>query len=100
VFDQYRQHYGGPAAPGQTLAWLTRCTRQGQLTIFTACRGRDLVGLATTVAVPASLQLGCYWQLRDLYVISSARRCGAVRAAGGCPSGRRCRRRHPPVGSD
>jgi GNAT superfamily N-acetyltransferase len=38
------------------------------------------VGLATTVAVPASLQLGRYWQLRVLYVIQSARRCGAGRA--------------------
>ena|SRR5690242_15806960 len=80
VFDQYRQHYGEPAAPRQTLAWLTRCTRHGQLAIFTACRGQDLVGLATTVAVPASLQLGWYWQLRDLYVRPSARRCGAGRA--------------------
>jgi GNAT superfamily N-acetyltransferase len=80
VFDQYRQHYGEPAAPRQTLAWLTRCTRQGQLTIFTAYRGQDLAGLATTLAVPASLQLSCYWQLRDLYVIPGARRCGAGRA--------------------
>jgi GNAT superfamily N-acetyltransferase len=30
--------------------------------------------------VPASLQLSCYWQLRDLYVLPSARRCGAGRA--------------------
>ncbi len=80
LFDQYRQHYGEPAAPAQTLAWLTRHTRSRQLTIFTAHRGLDLVGLATTVTVPASLQLGCFWQLRDLYVTPSARRCGAGRA--------------------
>jgi GNAT superfamily N-acetyltransferase len=79
LFDQYRQHYGEPAAPAQTLAWLTRRTRSQQLTIFTAHRGPDLVGLATTVTVPASLQLGCFW-LRDLYVTPSARRCGAGRA--------------------
>lgn len=64
----------------QALAWLTRHTRSQQLTIFTAHRGSDLVGLATTVAVPASLQLGCFWRLRDLYVIPSARRCGTGRA--------------------
>jgi GNAT superfamily N-acetyltransferase len=80
LFDQYRQHYGEPAAPAQALAWLTRHTRSQQLAIFTAHRGPDLVGLATTVTVPASLQLGCFWQLRDLYVTPSARRCGAGRA--------------------
>jgi hypothetical protein len=37
--------------------------------IFIAYRGQDLAGLATTVTVSASLQLSCYRQLRDLYVI-------------------------------
>lgn len=32
------------------------------------------------MSIPASLRLGCFWQLRDLYVVSSARRCGAGRA--------------------
>ena len=45
VFDQYRQHYGEPAAPRQTLAWLTRCTRQGQLTIFTAVAGTGFLSI-------------------------------------------------------
>ena len=26
------------------------------------------------------MRLGCFWQLRDLYVVPSARRCGAGRA--------------------
>jgi GNAT superfamily N-acetyltransferase len=30
--------------------------------------------------VPASLRLGCSWQLRDLYVVPGARRRGAARA--------------------
>lgn len=38
------------------------------------------MGIATTVAVPASLRLGCSWQLRDLYVVLRARRSGAGRA--------------------
>lgn len=80
LFDQYRQHYGELAAPAQALAWLTRHTRSGQLSIFTAHRGPDLVGLATTITMPASLALGCFWQLRDLYVLPSARRCGVGRA--------------------
>jgi GNAT superfamily N-acetyltransferase len=80
VFDQYRHHYGEPVVAGQALAWLTQHTRSGMLTIFTARAGGDLVGIATTVAGPASLRLGCFWQLRDLYVVPSARRCGAGRA--------------------
>lgn len=80
VFDQYRRHYGQPVVPGRTLAWLTENTAEGRLAIFTAHRGEDLAGLATAVALPASLRLGCYWQLRDLYVVPGARRCGAGRA--------------------
>jgi GNAT superfamily N-acetyltransferase len=80
VFDQYRHHYGEPVVAGQALAWLTQHTGSGMLTIFTAHAGGDLVGIATTVAGPASLRLGCFWQLRDLYVVPSARRRGAGRA--------------------
>lgn len=80
VFDQYRQHYGEPVVPGQALAWLAQHTSSGVLTIFTAHTGEDLVGIATTVGLPASLRLGCFWQLRDLYVVPAARRHGAGRA--------------------
>lgn len=80
VFDQYRRHYGEPVAPGQTLEWLADHIGHGRLSVFTARAGHDLVGLATTVALPASLRLSCYWQLRDLYVVPGARRSGAARA--------------------
>ena len=80
VFDRYRRHYGQPVMAGQTLAWLTHYTCSGMLTIFTAHIGPELVGVATTVVVPASLRLACSWQLRDLYVVPAARRCGAGRA--------------------
>jgi GNAT superfamily N-acetyltransferase len=60
----------------------------GRLNVFTAHSEDDLAGLATTVSVPASLRLDCFWQLRDLYVVPGARRqgvggalVGAVRAA-------------------
>ncbi len=79
VFDQYRQHYGEPAAPQQTLDWITDRHACGQLAIFAAYRGEELIGLATTVVIPASLRLSQYWQLRDLYVVPGARRCGAAR---------------------
>jgi GNAT superfamily N-acetyltransferase len=80
VFDQYRHHYGEPALPGQTLAWLAQHTSSGVLTIFTAHTGEELTGIATAVTVPASLRLGCFWQLRDLYVVPAARRHGTGRA--------------------
>jgi hypothetical protein len=33
----------------------------------------------TRPVVPASLRLACSWQLRNLYVVPVARRCGAGR---------------------
>src|SRR5215813_12500366 len=80
VFDQYRRHYGQPVVAGQTLAWLTEQTSHRWLAIFAAHAGEDLAGLATAVALPASLRLGCSWQLRDLYVVPGARRRGVARA--------------------
>ena len=80
VFDQYRRHYGQPVVAGQTLAWLSDHTSHRQLSVFVAHVGEDLAGLVTTVALPASLRLGCSWQLRDLYVVPGARRRGVARA--------------------
>ena len=80
VFDDYRRHYAQPVVPGQTLAWLIDHTGHRRLTVFTARIGEDLAGLATTAMMPASLRLGCSWQLRDLYVRPSSRRRGAARA--------------------
>jgi GNAT superfamily N-acetyltransferase len=80
VFDQYRQHYGQPVVAGQTLAWLTDHASSRRLAVFAAHAGEDLAGLATTVALPASLRLECSWQLRDLYVVPGARRLGVARA--------------------
>ena len=80
LFDQYRRHYGQPVVAGQTLAWLMDHTSRMRLAIFTAHIGEDLAGLATAMALPASLRLACSWQLRDLYVVPGARRRGIARA--------------------
>ena len=80
VFDQYRRHYGQLVVAGQTLAWLSDHTRHRQLSVFVAHVGEDLAGLATAVALPASVRLRCSWQLRDLYVVPGARRRGVARA--------------------
>jgi len=45
VFDQYRHHYGEPVVAGQALAWLTRDTRCGMLTIFTVHAGGGSGGI-------------------------------------------------------
>jgi GNAT superfamily N-acetyltransferase len=80
VFDQYRRHYGQPVMAGQTPAWLSDNISRRRLAVFIAHIGTDLAGLATTVALPASLRLECSWQLRDLYVVPGARRRGVARA--------------------
>jgi GNAT superfamily N-acetyltransferase len=80
VFDQYRRHYGQPVVAGQTLTWLIEQTSDRRLAVFAAHAGQELAGLATAVVVPASLRLGCSWQLRDLYVVPGARRGGVARA--------------------
>jgi GNAT superfamily N-acetyltransferase len=82
LFDRYRQHYGEPSSPERTLRWLEEHAAEGagRLTVFTARAGSELIGLATAVETPASLGLGCFWQLRDLYVVPAARRRGAAGA--------------------
>ena len=48
--------------------------------MFVAEDGATLVGFAITVEVPASLRLGRFWQIRDLFVLPTRRRLGVGRA--------------------
>jgi len=85
LFNQYRHHYGEPPdEDGRTLGWLTDMVRSNMLTVFTASVASPAdappVGLATAHAIPASLAMGRFWQLRDLYVLPAARRRGAAAA--------------------
>lgn len=84
LFDRYRHHYGEPHdAAGRTLRWLTDMVRSNMLTVYTAAADAPYalpIGLATSHAVPASLVMGRFWQLRDLYVLPEARRRGAASA--------------------
>ena len=85
VFNQYRHHYGeSPDDDGRTLGWLTEMVRSKLLTVYTASVGSPAdappIGLATGHAIPASLVMGRFWQLRDLYVDPRARRQGAAAA--------------------
>jgi GNAT superfamily N-acetyltransferase len=80
VFDQYRQHYGEPAAPEDSRKWLAEQLARNRLVIFAAHIDDDVVGLATVADLPASLRLRSFWQIRDLFVVPSARRKGVARA--------------------
>ena len=80
VFDQYRQHYGEPAAPEDSRKWLAEQLARNRLVIFAAHMGDDVVGLATVADLPASQRLRSFWQIRDLFVVPSARRKGVGRA--------------------
>jgi ribosomal protein S18 acetylase RimI-like enzyme len=83
LFNQYRHHYGQPLdADERTIGWLTDMVQSRMLTIYTAfvdsSDNAPPIGLATSHAVPASLTMGRFWQLRDLYVLPGARRRGVA----------------------
>ena len=85
LFDHYRHHYGQPPGGGErTLGWLTDMVRSNMLTVYTASVDSSPdappIGLATGHAVPASLVMGRFWQLRDLYVVPGSRRRGVAAA--------------------
>lgn len=79
LFDQYRAHYGQAMHAGQSVTWLGDNLRNGRLAAFVAEIEGQLVGFATTIDMPASLSLGHYWQIRDLFVAPGRRRGGVGR---------------------
>lgn len=88
IFDLYRTHYGETAGAQQTASWLEANIGSGRLEAFVAEDDGEVIGFATAMAVPASLRLGRFWQIRDLFVVPGHRGLGvggmlldAVRAA-------------------
>ena len=80
IFDRYRAHYGEPSDASSSRQWLERCLGSGHLSAFVAEDGGRIVGFATTTEIPASLRLGYFWQIRDLFVLPTHRRLGVARA--------------------
>ncbi len=84
LFNQYRHHYGESDGDARTLGWLTEMVQSNMLTVYTASMASQAdappIGLATGHATPASLVMGRFWQLRDLYVLPESRRRGAAAA--------------------
>jgi GNAT superfamily N-acetyltransferase len=79
VFDEYRAHYGEVIQAGESARWLEDNLGRGRLTAFIAEIDGKLIGFASTMDVPASLRLGHYWQIRDLFVVPGRRRLGVAR---------------------
>ncbi len=80
IFDAYRAHYREEIEPGASATWLAEQLGSGRLTAFIAVLDGPLLGFATTLDMPASLRLGHYWQIRDLFVVTDRRRLGIGRA--------------------
>jgi GNAT superfamily N-acetyltransferase len=80
IFDRYRVHYGEPSDAASSGRWLERCLGTGRLRAFLAEEDGSVVGFATTIDIPASLRLGHFWQIRDLFVLPTHRRLGIGRA--------------------
>jgi ribosomal protein S18 acetylase RimI-like enzyme len=80
LFADYRAHYGaGEPEPGACDRWLRSHEATGQVRCYLA-RAPEPVAMAVVVVSPASLRLGDFWQLRDLFVAPEARRRGVGRA--------------------
>ncbi|WP_045748530.1 GNAT family N-acetyltransferase [Actinoplanes rectilineatus] len=80
LFDEYRTHYGEPAAPAATRSWLTEHLTAGRLTLIAAVEDDRVHGLLTSAGLPASLRLSHTVMIRDLYVAPARRRTGVAQA--------------------
>jgi GNAT superfamily N-acetyltransferase len=79
IFNLYRAHYGEATDARQVASWLEGNFSSGRVEAFVAEDNDEVVGFAITMAVPASLRLGHFWQIRDLFVLPSHRRHGVGR---------------------
>jgi GNAT superfamily N-acetyltransferase len=80
LFDDYRVHQGEPPAQHLVRDWLAEQVAQHRLGVAAAIDGDRVCGLVTTTVMPASLMLGTFWWIRDLYVAPPFRRRGVARA--------------------
>ena len=88
LFDRYRVHYGQDSERDRSEAWLTDATTTGPMRAFLARTNGVAAGICLIAVCPASLTLGEFWMVRDLFVDPPSRRSGvalalldAVRAA-------------------
>ena len=79
LFDRYRVHSGQPADPDSSRDWLAAATTTGPMRAFLARVGGAAAGICLVAVCPASLTLGEFWMIRDLYVEPRWRRTGVAR---------------------
>lgn len=79
LFDDYRAHYGQQRAYGATRHWLQDQASTGLRISVAFAVGRPC-GLLTVLPIPASLTLGTFWMIRDLYVRPEYQGRGHARA--------------------
>jgi len=80
LFDRYRVHYGQPADRDRSEAWLTDATTTGPMRAFLARVDGVAAGICLIAICPASLTLGEFWIVRDLFVDRQFRGTGVARA--------------------
>ncbi|MGZ4597915.1 MAG: GNAT family N-acetyltransferase [Actinomycetes bacterium] len=82
LFDDYRVHFGQEKNTQRAAAWLTDHLRNGRLLgyLATVDAQEAAAGVAIVAPSPASLSLGLYWNVRDLFVDPAHRRRGVGRA--------------------
>lgn len=80
LFDQYRAHYGQAVDRDRSRAWLTDATTTGPMRAFLARVDGVAAGICLIAICPASLTLGEFWMVRDLFVDPRWRRTGVARA--------------------
>ena len=80
LFDRYRAHYGQAVNQDRTKAWLVVATTAGPMRAFLARVDGVAAGICLIAICPASLTLGEFWMVRDLFVDPQWRRAGVARA--------------------
>lgn len=80
LFDRYRVHYGQAADQDRSRTWLTDATTTGPMRAFLARVDGVAAGICLIAICPASLTLGEFWMVRDIYVNPRWRRSGVARA--------------------
>ena len=80
LFEMYRAHYGQAPDLDGSLAWLTDATTTGPMRAFLARVDGVAAGICLIAICPASLSLGEFWMVRDVFVDPPWRRSGVARA--------------------
>ena len=80
LFERYRAHYGQAADRDASQAWLTEWTTTGHVRAFLARVDGIAAGICLIAICPASLTLGEFWMVRDVFVDPRWRRTGVGRA--------------------